>query len=109
MGASLADGDMVDVEMVIPDQAFKHAADVLMVAEIMLPGGGVRQSKYRSRYEGWFARNLPLAEIAPVTAHTSGLYADSRLWLKSRGTPIPSNDLWTAAMTLEHRLPPVQQ
>jgi tRNA(fMet)-specific endonuclease VapC len=65
----------------------------------------IRQSKFRSRYEEWLATNLPMAEILPVTANTSGIYADARLWLKLNGTPIPSNDLWIAALTLEHRLP----
>jgi tRNA(fMet)-specific endonuclease VapC len=66
---------------------------------------GIRQSKYRRRYEEWLVSNLPLAEIAQVTASTSGIYSDIRLLLKSNGTPIPSNDLWIAAITLENRLP----
>jgi tRNA(fMet)-specific endonuclease VapC len=66
---------------------------------------GIRQSKFRSRYDEWLAKNLPMVEIHQVTPNTSGIYADARLWLKFNGTPIPSNDLWIAAMTLEHRLP----
>jgi predicted nucleic acid-binding protein len=66
---------------------------------------GIRQSRHRARYEQWLADNLPAAEIAPVTDTTAGHYADLRIRLKSTGTPIPANDLWIAALALEHRLP----
>lgn len=66
---------------------------------------GIRQSKYRQRYEAWLAENLPLAQLAPIEARTSGIYADARLVLRTRGTPIPSNDLWIAATALEYQLP----
>lgn len=82
--------------------ASRLVVPVIVLGEYLF---GIRQSKYRSRYEAWLANNLPMAEIAHVAARTSGFYADSRLWLKANGTPIPSNDLWIAAMTLEHGLP----
>ncbi len=66
---------------------------------------GIRQSRYRSRYEQWLAANLPMAEMVPVSDTTAGLYADLRIHLKKAGTPIPANDLWIAAMALEFRLP----
>ena len=65
---------------------------------------GIRQSQYRSRYEAWLARYLPFAEIAAVTAATAGIYADIRLDLKRAGTPIPANDVWIAALALQHAL-----
>jgi len=66
---------------------------------------GIRQSRHRARYEQWLADNLPTAEIASVTDITAVHYADLRFHLKSTGTPIPANDLWIAALALEHRLP----
>jgi len=66
---------------------------------------GIRQSAQRSRYEAWLATNLPMTEIAVISAATAAVYAGLRLELKSRGTPIPANDVWIAAVTLQYRLP----
>ena len=66
---------------------------------------GIRQSRYRSRYEQWLRRYLPLAEIAVVTSATAAVYADIRLELKRSGSPIPPNDVWVAALARQHALP----
>lgn len=83
------------------------AASKLLVPVIVLGEYqyGIRQSRHRARYEEWLARYLPLAEVLPVTADTVGHCADLRLHLKSRGTPIPANDLWIAAFVQQHRQP----
>ena len=65
---------------------------------------GIRQSRHRSRYEDWLARYLPLTEIAVVTSATADAYADIRLELRHRGTPIPPNDVWIAALARQHGL-----
>ena len=65
---------------------------------------GIRQSRHRIRYEEWLARNLPLTEIATVTSATADAYADIHLELKRRGTPIPPNDAWIAALARQHGL-----
>ena len=59
---------------------------------------GIRQSRYRHRYEDWLARYLPLTEIATVTSGTADAYADIRLESRRRGHPIPANDAWVAAL-----------
>lgn len=66
---------------------------------------GIRQSRYRNRYEQWLRRYLPLAEIAVITSATAAAYADIRLELKRSGNPIPPNDLWIAALARQHTLP----
>ncbi len=66
---------------------------------------GIRQSRHRRRYEDWLRRNLPLTEIATITAATASSYADIRLELKQRGTPVPSNDAWIAALARQHGQP----
>ncbi len=66
---------------------------------------GIRQSRYRTRYEEWLAENLPTAEIQPVSHFTASHYANLRIHLKSTGTPIPANDLWIASLALEFKLP----
>ncbi len=65
---------------------------------------GIRQSRQRRRHEDWLARYLPLTEIATVTSATADAYADIRLGLKRRGTPIPPNDAWIAALARQHGL-----
>ena len=66
---------------------------------------GIRQSRHRRRYEDWLRRYLPMTEIATVTAATASYYADIRIELKQRGTPIPSNDAWVAALARQHGQP----
>ena len=82
-------------------------ADRLVVPVIVLGEYqyGIRQSRHRRRYEAWLVDNLPLAEIRPVSETTAGIYAGIRLHLKSKGTPIPANDLWIGALTRELELP----
>ena len=65
---------------------------------------GIRQSRYRSRYEEWLARNVPFTEIATITSATADLYADIRIELKQAGNPIPQNDVWIAALARQHGL-----
>jgi len=40
-----------------------------------------------------------------ITAATAAVYARLRLDLKEKGRPIPENDLWIAALCVEHQVP----
>ena len=40
---------------------------------------------------------------------TATVYANTRRMLKQRGQPIPENDVWIAALCLEHNLPLVTE
>ena len=84
-----------------------RSADRLVVPAIVLGEYyfGIRQSRYRPRYEDWLRRYLPLIEIAAITRVTAGVYAQIRLELKRAGRPIPSNDAWIAALARQHALP----
>ena len=66
---------------------------------------GIWQSRHRRRYEEWLGQNLPLVEVASVSAVTAHCYAEIRLQLKRKGTPIPANDAWIGALARQHRLP----
>ena len=66
---------------------------------------GVAGSRHRRAYERWLESHLTQFEILDVTADTAVSYAEARTALKRRGTPIPANDLWIAALGLEHHLP----
>lgn len=66
---------------------------------------GVRQSRQRARYERWVNAALPLFDLLPVGEDTARHYAEVRAELKAAGRPIPSNDLWIAALARQHRMP----
>ena len=95
------------VEGLATVEAAFRSADRLVVPSVVLGEYyfGIRQSRYRSRYEEWLRRYLPLAEIAAVTSATADAYANIRLDLKRLGHPIPPNDAWIAALARQHALP----
>lgn len=49
------------------------------------------------------------ARILEMGYKTATVYANTRLMLKQRGQPIPENDVWIAALCLEHKLPLVTE
>jgi predicted nucleic acid-binding protein len=51
----------------------------------------------------WFLSQAGIATLG-VEAAVSHRYAEIHRALKSRGTPIPTNDLWIAAVAVEHGL-----
>jgi tRNA(fMet)-specific endonuclease VapC len=66
---------------------------------------GILGSKYHSRYDGWLQNNLNAFSVISVDGATAVHYALIRFGLKSRGMPIPENDIWIAALALQYRLP----
>jgi len=47
--------------------------------------------------------------MLPVGAQTAACYAEIRSELKAAGRPIPTNDLWIAALAREHAHPVVSR
>ena len=70
---------------------------------------GIAHSRRRSEYEKWLRELMAATRILPVDDETSGHYAQVRTELKKAGKPIPSNDLWIAALCRQHRLPLMSQ
>ena len=66
---------------------------------------GIAQSRHRRAYERWLRSELQHFDILAVTEETAISYAALRVALKQKGTPIPANDAWIAALAVEHRLP----
>jgi tRNA(fMet)-specific endonuclease VapC len=66
---------------------------------------GILGSKFQSRYESWLENSLKAFAVVSVDGLTAVHYATIRFGLKSRGTPIPENDIWIAALALQYRLP----
>lgn len=70
---------------------------------------GISQSRDRNRYEQWLSEYLPEFRILDVDERTTISYAAVRMELKKAGTPIPSNDVWIAALCRQHSLPIVSR
>ena len=66
---------------------------------------GLLGSKKRARLEEWLDELLSEVRVLETTARTSAEYARVRHQLRTAGTPIPENDVWIAAVAIEHRLP----
>ena len=66
---------------------------------------GISQSRNRKPYERWLAEYLPTFRILDVDERTTLSYSAIRTELKRAGTPIPSNDVWIAALCRQHSLP----
>lgn len=65
---------------------------------------GISQSRDRAYYERWLEEYLPQFRVLDVDERTTVSYSAIRAELKKAGTPIPSNDVWIAALCRQHSL-----
>ncbi len=70
---------------------------------------GIAHSRRRNEYEKWLDQLIAATTVLPVDQETSIHYAQIRAELKKAGQPIPSNDLWIAALCSQHLLPLMSQ
>jgi tRNA(fMet)-specific endonuclease VapC len=96
--AAAADGD-ADVAARL-SAAERVAIPVIVLGEYWF---GILQSRRRSEYERWLADTISITPVFEITEATTRHYAVIRIDLKRSGKPIPSNDLWIAALCREHR------
>jgi predicted nucleic acid-binding protein len=66
---------------------------------------GIAQSRRRATYENWLAGLLHDCFVLDINEPTTHHYAEIVLELKRTGKPIPTNDLWIAALCRQHSLP----
>lgn len=66
---------------------------------------GIAESRQRAAYEAWLESQLSHFEVLPVVEETTIAYAALRVAVRRLGRPIPANDVWIAALALQHRLP----
>ena len=98
--SAMADGDM-KLEAVL-QQTAEISVPVIVLGEYKY---GIRQSRSRARYEKWLAEVVASCRVLAVDEQTTERYAEIRGELKRRGSPIPGNDLWIAALARQHALP----
>lgn len=70
---------------------------------------GISLSRHRKQYEQWLAEFLSTFRILDVDERTTVAYSSVRTELKKAGTPIPSNDVWIAALCRQHSQPLVSR
>ena len=66
---------------------------------------GIAQSRYRETYEAWLKDLLAECRVIEITELTTKFYAALQNELREAGKPIPTNDLWIAALCRQHKLP----
>lgn len=91
-------------------QIFSQAASIELPAIVLGEYRfGIGQSRRRKEYEKWLEELIAATRVLSVDEETSGHYAQIRSEFKKAGKPIPSNDLWIAALARQHRLPLMSQ
>jgi len=70
---------------------------------------GIAQSRNRGSYEDWLAGLLHDCLVLDINEPTTHYYAEITLELKRKGKPIPTNDVWIAALCRQHSLPLVSR
>jgi tRNA(fMet)-specific endonuclease VapC len=66
---------------------------------------GIAHSRRRGEYERWLEELIAATRVLSVDEQTSRHYAQVRAELKKAGYPIPSSDIWIAALARQHKLP----
>jgi len=82
------------------------------IEQFLLPVPVIGELHYGALNSRRVAENLAEVEalvarcrVLDITAATAAVYARLRLGLKQKGQPIPENDLWIAALCVEHQVP----
>lgn len=65
---------------------------------------GISQSPHQARYEQWLDELIADCTVLDINEETSHHYAAIHLELRKSGKPIPTNDLWIAALCRQHTL-----
>ncbi len=82
--------------------AERIALPVIVLGEYLY---GISHSRGHAHYENWLAKLIAASHVLCVDEQTAKLYADIRSELRKVGKPIPSNDVWIAAIGRQHSLP----
>ena len=98
--SAAADGDPASIAVLA--RADQMAIPVIVLGEYRY---GIAQSRNRTRYESWLTGLLQDCFVLDITEPTTQHYAEIVLELKRKGKPIPTNDLWIAALCRQHGLP----
>jgi predicted nucleic acid-binding protein len=82
-------------------RAGRVAIPVIVLGEYRF---GIAHSRRQREYERWLEEMISVCNVLEVSEETAIWYAELRGQLKEAGTPIPSNDVWIAALCRQHTL-----
>lgn len=102
--SAVADREPAALKVV--SSAERLAVPVIVLGEYRL---GIAQSRHRADYENWLREWIAAVNVLDVDVETAYHYAAIALELKRIGKPIPTNDLWIAALCRQHVLPLVSR
>ncbi len=110
-----ASGDRVALDTSVAIDVLAAKADALLLSSVsahLLPAPVVGELRYGALNSRKAPENLAKVEalvsrcvVLNVTVATAEVYARLRLDLRQKGRPIPENDLWIAALCVEHHVP----
>jgi tRNA(fMet)-specific endonuclease VapC len=98
--SAIAEGERAAVKEFT--RADEVAIPVIVLGEYRF---GISQSRHKQEYERWLAKMVAVCRVFEVNEDTAVSYAALRSELKKAGTPIPSNDVWIAALCRQHAVP----
>lgn len=82
-----------------------HHLPIIVVGEY---GFGLAGSG-RAELRGWFSRLISESIVLPADLETATRYSSVCAQLKRDGRPIPTNDIWIAALGIQHGLPVISR
>jgi tRNA(fMet)-specific endonuclease VapC len=98
--SAAADDDPAIISLLA--RADQIAIPVIALAEYRY---GIAQSRHRASYAEWLKGLLHDCLVLDANEPTTHYYAEITLELKQKGKPIPTNDIWIAALCRQHSLP----
>lgn len=98
--SAVADGEPSAMELV--GGADRIAVPVIVLGEYRF---GIAQSRHRASYENWLRQWIAAVTVLDIDDGTTHSYSAIGLELKRKGKPIPTNDLWIAALCRQYSLP----
>lgn len=94
-----------EIEAMLQDEGRLHLPTIVL--------GEYRYGLLRSSHREHLGKLLDTltaeCRVLPIDPETAQHYATVREELRRRGTPIPENDVWIAALARQHRLPVVSR
>ena len=66
---------------------------------------GIAQLRNRTTYENWLQGLIRDCMVLEISEPTTQFYADIVIELRRANKPIPTNDIWIAALCRQHSLP----
>ena len=98
--SSLLDGDHKLVAKLSPSP--RHQLPAIVLGEYRY---GLMRSRHRARLAELLGELEQVSEVLAVDAHTAVLYAQIREQLRLKRRPLPENDIWIAALAVQHEQP----